>query len=297
MIKIFSAATSLGSFNQGTELAPQAILKESLRPALEKNRLKYSIHEPLELFNADLGDNPRFRFHQALVEYNNTLYSEISENTTANDTVVTIGGDHSVAIGTMFASKLRHGDSVVVYIDAHPDCNGPDTTPTGNIHGMPLATVLGDSLYSDFELPKFDYDEVMLIGIKDADKSEIDYLARNGIMNLSMDEVTENGIAQCVKTLSRQIAGRPVHISLDIDSIDVSEAPGTGIINKGGFSFREISYLCRHLAKENVIAIDVVEVNPTKDINKKTQHLAAELTINLLGCEWSAYMRYLSSKH
>ena len=112
-----------------------------------------------------------------------------------------------------------------------------------------------------------------------------------------MDEVTEHGIAECLKQLRTKIAGRPTHVSLDIDSIDMSEAPGTGIINKGGFSFREISYLCRYLSDEQIVGIDVVEVNPGRDIDDRTVHLASELAVNLLGGEWSAYNQYLSAKH
>ena len=112
-----------------------------------------------------------------------------------------------------------------------------------------------------------------------------------------MDEVIEKGIAQCLNRIAKQVAGRPVHVSLDIDSIDTSEAPGTGIINKGGFSYREISYLCRHLSKQDIVAIDIVEVNPKKDIDSKTVHLASELCVNLLGGEWSPYSRYIAAKH
>lgn len=297
MIKIFSAATSLGSFNEGTELAPKEIIKTSLKAALEQNSLEYELMKPLELFEAEIGKNPRLRYHQALIDYNQKLYADIIEGSNADDVVVCLGGDHSVSIGTMFASKLRHSEAVIVYIDAHPDCNGPDATPTGNIHGMPLATVLGDALYSDFGLPQYAYDEAFLIGIKDADISEQDYLKQNKILNISMDQVIEQGIAESLKHISDQIADRSIHVSLDIDSIDMSEAPGTGIINKGGFSFREISYLCRHLARESIVGIDIVEVNPERDEKSKTVHLASELAINLMGGEWSAYTRYLSSKH
>lgn len=297
MIKIFSAATCLGSFNYGTELAPREIIKNSLKPALEKNNFKYQLLPIQELLEANLGDNPKLRYHEALVDYNQKLYSSIIDTSGVDDIVLCLGGDHSISIATMFATKLRFADAVIVYIDAHPDCNGPDKTPTGNIHGMSLATVLGDSLYSNFSLPKYSYDEAYLIGIKDADKSEVEYLDNNQILNISMDRVIEEGIAASLQLIQKKISGRPVHVSLDIDSIDLSEAPGTGIINKGGFSFREVSYLCRHLAAENIIGIDVVEVNPERDMESKTTHLAAELSINLLGGKWSAYTRYLSAKH
>lgn len=297
MIKIFSAATSLGSFNKGTELAPREIINSSLKPALDKNNLRYEFMKPLELIEAELGSNPKLRYHQALVDFNQKLYSSIVDSSSADDVIICLGGDHSVSIATMFVSKLRYSDAVVVYIDAHPDCNGPSSTPTGNIHGMSLATVLGDAIYDDFNLPKYNYDEVFLVGIKDVDLSEQDYLKQNDIFNISIDQVIERGIAESFELIHDQIADRPVHVSLDIDSIDVSEAPGTGIINKGGFSFREISYLCRHLANENIVGIDVVEVNPERDEKNKTVHLASELAINLLGGEWSMYNRYLSNKH
>ncbi len=296
MVKIYSARTCLGSFNQGTELAPKEILGRSLMSGLAKNAIQFQLGASEELLRADKGHAVNAHYRLALVEFNKSLYKKIIKLTGSTDIALTLGGDHAISIATMFATKKRHSDCVVVYIDAHPDCNNPQSSPTGNIHGMPLATVLGDSLYSDFKLPKYRYDEVFTIGIKDADQFERHYIKKNNILCVSMDEIIKKGIAPALKKIKQQISGRPVHVSLDIDSIDVSEAPGTGIINKGGLSYREVSYLCRNL-QEKIVAIDLVEVNPTRDIADKTMHLSAELAINLLGGQWSVYDRYLDAKH
>ncbi|MSR68458.1 hypothetical protein EXS66_01570 [Candidatus Saccharibacteria bacterium] len=297
MVKIYSARTCLGSFNKGTELAPKEILGRSLMSGLAKNAIQSQLGATEELLRADKGDAVNAHYRSALVEFNKSLYKKIIKSTSSTDIALTLGGDHAISIATMFATKKRHSDCVVVYIDAHPDCNEPQSSPTGNIHGMPLATVLGDSLYSDFKLPKYRYDEVFMMGIKDADKFERRYIKKNNILCVLMDEIIEKGIAAALKKIKQQISGRPVHVSLDIDSIDVSEAPGTGIINKGGLSYREVSYLCRNLAQEKIVAIDLVEVNPTRDIADKTINLSAELIINLLGGQWSVYDRYLDAKH
>ncbi len=297
MINIFSAATSLGSYNQGCELAPKAILDISLEESLKKNNIPYCIKDATVLASGDIGSESSLRYHRLIVDYNKSLFNSIVESSRPGDIALTLGGDHSISIATMFATKHRYNDAVVVYIDAHPDCNGPNNTPTGNIHGMPLSTVLGEGIYGDFRLAKYRFDEVYIIGIKDIDDSEQAFMDQHHILNITIDDITQDGISACLTKIKKQINGRPVHVSLDIDSIDVSEAPGTGIINKGGLSFREISYMTRNLQDENIVAIDITEVNPQKDIDNKTIHLSAELVVNLIHGKWTSYTRYLTSKH
>lgn len=297
MLKIAQAATSLGSFNKGSETAPKAILDTTLIAGLEKNKLKYSVLEPVTaMAQNDPSEPEKLRYHQELIDFNMHLYEQILSAASLDDTVLTLGGDHSISIGSMFASKNRNPQTCIVYIDAHPDCNNPTDTPTGNIHGMPLSTVLGDALYSDFKLAKFNYDEVFIIAAKDIDEAELKYLKTNNINFYSMDNIIEQGVASILDEVTQKINNRPVHVSLDIDSIDSSEAPGTGIVNKGGLSYREVSYLCRHLSKQKIIALDCVEVNPKRDIDNKTVLLAGDLIVSLLGGEWSPYTQYLQTK-
>jgi arginase len=294
MLKIAQAQTSLGSFNQGSEKAPSSILEITLKDGLAKNQIQYKLLEPITISKQiATSKSEKLRNHTVITDFNKRLYEQIMSAASNDDIILTLGGDHSVSIGSMFASKARLPKTCLVYIDAHPDCNNPIDSPTGNIHGMPLSTVLGDALYSDFNLPKFGYEEVFIIAAKDIDDAELKYLKKHNISYYTIDTIIEQGISAVLKEVATKIAGRTVHVSLDIDSIDSSEAPGTGIINKGGLTFREISYLCRHLAKQNIIAIDCVEVNPDKDNDNQTILLAGDLIISLLGQEWSPYTQYL----
>lgn len=293
MLKITQACWSLGSHNQGTEDAPQRILQDSLQAGLAQNKIEFSVLEPITVAPTSEVITQKLRNHKAVTELNLQLYEQIMSTAKPEDIVLSLGGDHSISIGSMFASKARDAKTCLVYIDAHPDCNSPLNTPTGNIHGMPLSTVLGDALYTDYSKSKYGYDEVFLIGIKDADAAELEYLSQNKITYYTIDDVIRRGVAEILDEVRLKLDGRPVHVSLDIDCVDCSEAPGTGIINKGGLTYREISYLSRHLAGEKIIALDCVEVNPSRDIDGKTVSLAGDLIVSLLGGKWSPYAQYI----
>ncbi len=293
MIKIVQAGTSLGSFNQGSEKAPAAILDTTLRAGLEKNAIEFSELEPMKEANQEANNQKKLRNLDAIISFNTSLYEQITSSAESNDIILTLGGDHSISIGSLFASKARNAQTCIVYIDAHPDCSNPIDSPTGNIHGMPLSTVLGDALWANFELQKYQYNEVFIIGAKDIDEAEYRYMQAHNITYFTIDTIIREGIAQVLDKVKEKLAGRPLHVSLDIDSIDSSEAPGTGIVNRGGLSYRESSYICRELSNENILALDCVEVNPIRDIDNKTVLLAGDLCISLLGGNWSPYMQYL----
>lgn len=294
MLKIFQAPLALGSFSSGVDQGPEVLLKEALLHALHHNGIDAEVFEPIEV-NGEPKDKGNLRNYDAVIDFNKRLLEQIVGSTDGADIAMTLGGDHSVGMGSMLATKRRHMDACLVYIDAHPDCSNPKETLTGNLHGMPLSTVLGDALYSEFGGAHYAYSEVIIVGAKDMDQHEVRYLDAKGIRYITMDEIIEQGIAHAFVSAKELLNGRALHVALDIDSIDVSEAPGTGIINQGGLSFREVSYLCRKLSELNVVAIDLVEVNPTRDVGLKTVQLGAELAINLLGGEWSRYTRYMES--
>ncbi len=297
MLKIYQAPLALGSYSVGVEQGPEVLLREGLLTALKHNGIDAEVFEPIGLSEGSATVDGLRNYH-AVVKFNQDLGQQILENTRGDDVALTLGGDHAVGIASMIATKQRHAKTCVVYIDAHPDCSNPKQTLSGNIHGMPLSTALGDALYSKFTggawaSRHYAYDEVMIIGAKDIDAHEAEYMAEHNITCITMDTVIEQGIAAIYDRVHDWLAGRPLHVALDIDAIDGSEAPGTGIINRGGLTYREVSYLCRHLAHESVVALDLVEVNPTRDQGLKTVRLGTELVLSLLGGEWSAYTGYL----
>ncbi len=295
MLKIIKAETSLGSNNKGTELAPISLLKNGLLDALKYNKTDYKILrlEPKEKIIGFV-KNPRVKNHKLLTEFNHSIYNTSIKNREPEDKILLLGGDHSVSIGSMFATKKSEPKAVLVYIDAHADSNTPESSLSANMHGMSLSTILGDSLYQDYNLNKYKYSEVIILGAKDIDPPEWKYLRDKKIKVYAMNNIITEGIGSIMNKIISLIKDKPLHISLDIDSIDVSEAPGTGIVNKGGLTYREIKYITETLSTADIKSIDLIEINPKNDVGRKTIDLGIELVINLLGGKWSPYEKYLN---
>jgi len=291
MLKIIKAGSSLGSFNWGSELAPDVILENGLTHALQVNKINFQVIGEIE----KIGFKDKLNDLDCLVRLNRQIYNLATAQIKSTDQLLTLGGDHSISIGSMLASKTLEPNCSVLYIDAHPDCNNLTDTPTGNIHGMTLATVLGDSLYSQFKFnQKYTYDEVVIMAAKDIDNSERDYLAKHKIKMFEINDIVEKGIAKVLALALDYLGPTPLHISLDIDAIDELFAPGTMIKNQGGLTYREIKYLCQKLSEKEIKSIDLVEVNPKLDKQNQTLDLAVELVITLLGGKWSKYDQYLA---
>jgi len=201
--------------------------------------------------------------------------------------VLTVGGDHSVAAGSITGILKRRPDTAVVWIDAHGDCNTPDTSPSGNYHGMPLAHVMGwfDKRVEGFEwcddhleqhgpLPE---DRVALIALRDVDAEERELLRNSHVHVFCMQDIDRHGIGAVMEMALQRVDPknrRPLHLSFDIDSCDPVIAPGTGTKARGGLSYREAHYICERLAMTRRLgSMDIVEVNPALDEPvKETMH-------------------------
>ena len=205
-----------------------------------------------------------------------------------------IGGDHSIAVGTVSgaARHLRRGKKRLglLWIDAHPDMNTPETSPSGNVHGMPLACLIGMGPRKLTHLlgfaPKIDPANVALVGIRDVDALEKPHVRNSGVRAFTMRDIDERGM-RAVMEEALEIAGAGTegfHVSLDMDSVDPQIAPGVGTPVRGGLSYREA-----HLAMEMIgdrgrmTSMDVVEVNPIFDEANRTAQLAVELVLSAMG--------------
>ncbi|HSO75733.1 MAG TPA: arginase, partial [Blastocatellia bacterium] len=207
---------------------------------------------------------------------------------------VILGGDHSIAIGSVagVASFYRKREQKVgiIWLDAHTDVNTPETSPSGNIHGMPLAALLG---YGARQLthvagfaPKVLPENVAVIGARSIDPGEREFVKSKGVRVFPMSELDERGfpavIAEAVKIASTNTAG--IHVTMDMDFIDPFYAPGVGTPERGGATYRE-----GHLAMEKiadsgkVLSVELTEVNPVFDISNQTAQLAVELILSALG--------------
>jgi len=198
-----------------------------------------------------------------------------------------LGGDHSIAIGTLGGMAKARGPGAALWIDAHGDLNRPGTSPTGNVHGMPLAAALGAAgagFVSDV-FPTPSITRAALIGVRSLDPGERELIHELGLKVFTMSEVDRTGVEHAVTEALEYLDGAPfLHVSLDLDAVDPMFAPGVGTPVRGGLSYREA-----HLALEVVAeagrldSLDVVEVNPILDRENETGKLAVELVASALG--------------
>jgi arginase len=198
-----------------------------------------------------------------------------------------LGGDHSIAMGSLGGMARRRGLGAVLWIDAHGDLNRPSTSPTGNVHGMPLAAALG-AAGDAFETPDYPLPAVeraVLVGIRSLDPGERELIADRGIRVFTMTEIDRRGIDAVIGDALSELAGAPfLHVSLDLDAVDPMFAPGVGTPVPGGLSYRETHLALELLAEAGVIdSLDVVEVNPILDRENETGRLAVDLVASALG--------------
>jgi arginase len=207
---------------------------------------------------------------------------------------ITLGGDHSVAVGSIAAvaaSRRKSGANIgLMWLDAHADMNTPETSPSGNVHGMPLAALLGFGPGALVEIggpgAKVDPRNVALIGIRALDEAEKRAVRQSGVNAYTMADIDKRGISAVLgEALERVLAGTAgVHVSLDIDGLDPEIAPGVGTPVRGGLSYRE-SHLAMEMVAESgkILGMDLVEVNPILDQHNATAEMGAELILSAFG--------------
>jgi arginase len=212
----------------------------------------------------------------------------------AGEMPVILGGDHSIALPTFtsVASFFREQSQEVglIWFDAHADMNTPETSPSGNLHGMPLAALFGSGVPQLVNLegftPKINSKYFAHIGARDLDLGEKRFIRKHGIKCWTMHHIDRYGMNYCIEQAIEHVAQAPggFAVTFDVDALDPLDAPGSGTLVRGGFSYREA-----HLALERVAetgkmrSFEIVEVNPTLDTNNRTSELAGELILSALG--------------
>jgi len=297
-IAIIGAPMDLGAGRRGVDMGPSALRLANLNEKL--GSLGYVVGDLGNVTVDQPETSPTGSTHARYlpqIARTCTRLAAIVEKAAADGRVpLVLGGDHSVAIGTvtgMARHFRRKGKKKLglIWIDAHADINTPETSPSGNVHGMPLAALLGlgpDPLSSllDFS-PKVQPDNVVLVGVRDIDATEKENIRRAGISEVyTMRDIDERGMRAVMEEALRA-AGRGTagyHVSLDMDWIDPEDAPGVGTPVRGGATYREA-----HLAMEiiadhgRMLALEVVEVNPVIDEHNRTATLAVELISSAFG--------------
>jgi len=212
----------------------------------------------------------------------------------AGELPITIGGDHSIAIGSLAgvssAFRKRNETLGLIYLDAHADMNTEETTPSGNIHGMPLAVLLGFGAPELVSIgghgPKFDVRACAHIGARDVDPGERELIKKLGFRFFTMREIDERGLNSCmneaIAIAEKGSAGFAV--TFDVDVLDPGDAPGSGTLVRGGFSYREAHLAMEKIAESGKMrSLEVVEINTALDINNRTAQLGVELILSALG--------------
>ena len=292
-VRVIGFPMDLGASRRGVDMGPSAIriadASRTLRALGHSVDDSRNIDIPLrEELPCDPGDSARFL--DAIVTACAQLALETAEAARADAIPVTIGGDHSLAMGSVagVATALaERGQRLgLIWLDAHSDIHTPESSTSGNVHGMPVAHLLGHGdrglATITAQAPAVQPRNVVLVGLRDVDPEERAHIREWGIRAFTMRDIDERGIAavmrDALEIASRGTAG--IHVSLDMDFLDPIEAPGVGTPVRGGVTYREAHTAMEMLAdSERLLALDIVEVNPVLDRHNRT----AELAVGLLG--------------
>lgn len=288
---IIGAALDLGAGRRGVDMGPSAIRYAGLEARLAKLGLGCSDWGNVETVIPEetASGDPSARFLKEIIRACERVARRVGRTLGEGLTPLVLGGDHSVALGTLGGMASVRGPGAVLWFDAHGDVNTPETSPTGNVHGMPLAAALGlagSGFKSEaWPLPAVEPRRTALIGIRSLDEGERSLLRDLGAAVYTMMELDRRGIEECVKEALARVEGASfVHVSLDMDVVDPEVAPGVGTPVRGGLSYREAHLAMELVAEAGVLdSFEIVEVNPILDRENATGQLAVELAASAFG--------------
>jgi len=291
-IDIIGIPLDLGADRRGVDMGPSAIRYAHLRHELEKighqvedrGNLETPIAETCQI------NEPKLKYIDCIVPLARRTAGAVATSIQDGRFPLIIGGDHSIALGSI-RGAAKHKKLGVIWIDAHADFNTPETTPSGNIHGMPLAALcgLGDPRLVqlwDEAVPVLDSRRVAVVGARDLDQGEKKNLRGTGVTVLSLEQIDRIGMframERAIAQVSQDVDG--LYLSFDVDSLDPRHAPGVGTPVLGGLTYREAHLACEMVAETGkLIGLDLVEVNPILDVQNQTAALAVELAVSALG--------------
>ena len=291
-VAVIGAPLDLGAGRRGVDMGPSAIRYAGLEQQLSE-KLGVRVTDAGNVISpvvetTDMGDT-QARYLAQILDLCDRLSGLVAEAAGRGALPLVLGGDHSVALGSLVGMAKVWGAGGVVWIDAHGDLNTPATSPSGNVHGMVLAAALGlagDPFTRDgWPLPAVESGKLALVGVRSLDDGERALLRELDAKVFTMSEIDRIGIEPCMREAIAHAAGAAfLHVSLDMDVVDPDYAPGVGTPVRGGLSYREA-----HLAMETVASsglldsMDIVEVNPILDRENSTGQLAVELVESALG--------------
>jgi arginase len=296
VIHVLGVPMDLGSGRRGVDMGPSAIRIAGVSDRLKELGNKIIDDGDLDIKNMEeirVGDT-RARYLKEISRASKILARHTEGMMTKGHFPLILGGDHSIAIGSIsgiaaFAKKKRKKIGVL-WVDAHGDLNTPTTSPSGNVHGMPLASLLGygpgdlKTVGGNFE--KVDPDNVAIVGVRSLDAGERTLIEQAGIHVYTMSDIDRQGIHRVMKkALSKVTNGTDyVHVSFDLDSVDPTIAPGVGTPVKGGLDYREAHLTMESICEAKVMtSLELVEVNPILDEQNRSAEFAVELVQSAFG--------------
>jgi len=295
-VSILGVPLGYGASMAGVDMGPAALRVARLNQRI--TRLGYTVHDAgdmrLERPQTVPEEEDKLKYVREISNACEQLAKEVEGILDRGELPLILGGDHSIAIGSFagIVSHYKKQDKTIglIWFDAHADINTPETTPTGNIHGMPLAALLG---YGAPELtniagfaPKLDPKLCVHVGARDVDPGERELIKKLGVRCFTMRDIDERGMSACmddaIAIASRGTGGYAV--TFDVDALDPGDAPGSGTLVRGGLTYREA-----HLGMEKIAEaggmrmLEIVEINTALDVNNKTAELGVELILSALG--------------
>ncbi|KAK3813146.1 MAG: Ureohydrolase [Benniella sp.] len=262
-----------GQPREGVDQGPLKIIEFGLLDQLKEldwevefdGHRDYTVMRPED--DPPVGKLLNARYVSAVTE---SVAKSVSHHLKEGSLALTLGGDHSIALGTVSGTKAIYPDAGLIWVDAHADINTPESTESGNIHGCPVSFLLGIAgQVKEFSWvkPCLRPEQIVYIGLRDVDAGEKKILRENGIKAFSMHEVDKYGIGKVVEMAIEHVSPgltRPIHLSFDVDALDPTVAPSTGTPVRGGLTFREGHYICEAVHETGcLVAMDLMEVNPS----------------------------------
>lgn len=295
-VSIIGAPLDLGAGHRGVDAGPSAFRIAGLVKAVEA--MGFPVHDegniPVETPESLPQGDSNAKFLKEITAACIAQREKVLEVLAAGRFPLVLGGDHSIAIGTISGMaeyyQQQQQDIGVIWVDAHADMNTPETTESGNIHGMPLSALLGWGDPGLVQLggfaPKIKPEHTVLIGIRDVDVNEKKMVKQTGVMAFTMTDIDEQGMSSVIRK-AIEIAGSGtagIHLSFDFDGLDPKIAPGVGTPVKGGIRYREAHLLMEKIALTGrLIGLEMVELNPILDLRNQTAELGVELIQSAFG--------------
>lgn len=302
-VTLIGIPLDLGAENLGVDIGPQAFRYQHIIQKLESTGLKITDAGNIDVRpRKDLNvGSPRLHYLDEIVRVNEEAANLTHELVSKGQRIIALGGDHSINLGAFSgASAALNGQIGMIYLDAHGDMNTDKTTLSGNIHGMHLAALMGFGAPElvNVHVPnaKLAKENLLHIGGSDWDTAELDLISRERLQVFSLFDLLSENLSPLLKQINDLAARVPnIWVSLDLDVIDRIYAPGAGMPNAKGLTYREIAIIAEYIGTHcNVVGIDVVEYNPLQDEQNKTAELGIELIAKFYGRNYSWYTGYMA---